>query len=579
MHRSGTSMITRALHDAGLALVGTSADELKDAADDNPEGFWENKGLVEVNDSLLEASGGAWDHPPEPVPQGVDDPRVAHIADAATAALAPLRQHERWGFKDPRTCLTAAYWLDLEPELRFVLCIRHPIEVAQSLKRRNQSSYSLGLALWERYYATLLELVPSERIIVTHYDTFFTDPVGEVERLCEFVGLEPTPPRVLDELRHHSTGIDLVDAGASASLRSLYAELCRAAGVTPPREAPADEGRVRRLILDGAVSARGTPSSGRRRSSCSRSARRSSEQRMPPARRSCASSCRRARRGGTTTGRSSRPSTGPSWRSSSGSWPTPAPRQPSRWRRCTRPSPRRSSRSTPERQGPSSWSRWPSASSNQVRCAERRAAGRAACDGAGAAMWRNRPAARRGSAGRGSRRPPDLPPGASPIPSSTSSSGHGCCCAGSSRSRPRPAKAVATKAGRTARFQVRRLPAPAQRGLRTTEARARRVVDDPTGAARSALPRLPGPVRVRVERGARSVRDTLRSAALSRPDPEVPRVAPPPKGPAPRLWRDDYTHLVAAAWPGEEPWLVAVPGSPAEMAAARRPRGTPFPDS
>ena len=249
-------MITRALHDAGLALVGTSADELKDAADDNPEGFWENKGLVEVNDSLLEACGGAWDHPPELVPQGVDDPRVAHIADAATAALAPLRQHERWGFKDPRSCLTAAYWLDLEPELRFVLCIRHPIEVAQSLKRRNQTSYSLGLALWERYYATLLELVPSERLIVTHYDTFFTDPVGEVERLCEFVGLEPTPPRVLDELRHHSTGMDLVDAGASASLRSLYADLSRAAGVTPPREAPADEGRVRRLILDGAVAAR-----------------------------------------------------------------------------------------------------------------------------------------------------------------------------------------------------------------------------------------------------------------------------------------------------------------------------------
>lgn len=40
--------------------------------------------------------------------------------------------------------------------------------MALSLKRRNQNSYSLGLALWERYYATVLELLPADRRIVTH---------------------------------------------------------------------------------------------------------------------------------------------------------------------------------------------------------------------------------------------------------------------------------------------------------------------------------------------------------------------------------------------------------------------------
>jgi hypothetical protein len=203
MHRSGTSMITRALHDSGLHLVGTSAEELIDAADDNPEGFWENKAIVACNDDLLEATGGAWDHPPALPPVAVDDPRVAAVAERATAALAGLRQHEHWGFKDPRTCLTAAYWLDLEPELRFIICVRHPLEVALSLKRRNQSSYSLGLALWERYYATVLEQVPAERRVITHYDTFFVDPEGELARLCAFAGLEPTPPRVRSDLPPH----------------------------------------------------------------------------------------------------------------------------------------------------------------------------------------------------------------------------------------------------------------------------------------------------------------------------------------------------------------------------------------
>jgi hypothetical protein len=256
MHRSGTSMITRALHDSGLHLVGTGAEDLVDPAEDNPEGFWENKAIVACNDELLEATGGAWDNPPALPPAAVDDPRVAHVAEASTAALAALAEHDHWGFKDPRTCLTAAYWLDLEPELRFVICVRHPIEVALSLKRRNQNSYSLGLALWERYYSAVLEQVPAEFRIVTHYDTFFVDPEAELARLCGFAELDPATPRVRRDLRHHTTGIDLGDAGVSAGLRSLYGTLCREAGAPQPPEAPVDEGRVRRLILDGAVAER-----------------------------------------------------------------------------------------------------------------------------------------------------------------------------------------------------------------------------------------------------------------------------------------------------------------------------------
>jgi hypothetical protein len=249
-------MITRALHDSGLHLVGSDAAELIEAAEDNPEGFWENRAIRDCNDELLEATGGAWDNPPVLPPVAADDPRVAHLAEASVTALAALREHERWGFKDPRTCLTAAYWLDLEPELRFVICLRHPIEVALSLKRRNQSSYSLGLALWERYYATVLDQVPVDRRIVTHYDTFFVDPEGEMARLCAFAGLGPTPPPVRRDLRHHTTGADLGEAGVSDGVRSLYAALCREAGAPEPRDLPPDEGRVRRLILDGAVAQR-----------------------------------------------------------------------------------------------------------------------------------------------------------------------------------------------------------------------------------------------------------------------------------------------------------------------------------
>jgi len=256
MHRSGTSMITRGLHDSGLHLIGGDADALLEAADDNPEGFWENKAIVTCNDDLLEAAGGSWDNPPPLLPVAVDDARLAAVVEPATAALAGLAENERWGFKDPRTCLTAAFWLDLQPNLRFVVCVRNPLEVALSLKRRNQNSYSLGLSLWERYYESVLELVPEDRRIVTHYDTYFLDPAGELGRVCDFAGLEPAAVEVRSELRHHDVGVSLDEANLGAGVRDLYSRLCEEAGTPAPRPSVVDEGQVRRLVLDGTVSAR-----------------------------------------------------------------------------------------------------------------------------------------------------------------------------------------------------------------------------------------------------------------------------------------------------------------------------------
>jgi Sulfotransferase family len=256
MHRSGTSMITRGLHQAGLHLIGGDADALLDAADDNPEGFWENKAIVTCNDDLLEAVGGAWDNPPALLPQAVDDPRVAAVVEPATTALAGLRENERWGFKDPRLCLTAAFWLDLQPDLRFVICVRNPLEVALSLKRRNQNSYSLGLSLWERYYESILDLVPADRRIITHYDSYFLDPDGELRRVCDFAALEPAELTVRRELRHHDVGVSLDEANLSGGIRALYRRLCDEAGVALAPPAVVDEGQVRRLVLDGTVAAR-----------------------------------------------------------------------------------------------------------------------------------------------------------------------------------------------------------------------------------------------------------------------------------------------------------------------------------
>ena len=525
MHRTGTSMITRALHDSGLHLVGTDADELVDAAEDNPEGFWENKAIVSCNDELLEATGGAWDNPPALPPVAVDDPRVAHLADASTTALAALREHDHWGFKDPRTCLTARYWLDLEPELRFVICVRHPIEVALSLKRRNQNSYSLGLSLWERYYATVLDQVPAERRVVTHYDTFFLDPGGEMDRLCAFAGLEPAEPRVRSDLRHHTTAIDLGDAGVSDRVRSLYASLCREAGAPPPPEAPRDEGRIRRLILDGAVAQRHAD---QRQAAIDRLQEREEEFRAAHAK--AETELRQRLRG-----------------------LEQAHRDRVRDLEAQVAAARLASLETETARTLAALHESVARIDQRTRRAEamsvRGALGRAA-----------RAAARRlpPPAQQSLRRARRLAQRAAAEPSPT-------------------ARAVKERALQQVRTRATHLPPPAQQAARRGRAAYRKAAAAPLPAAKAVVRRLPDPTQ-RFARRAWGSSESIRRALARHVSDAAPKRAPTPKGPAPRLWKDAYDDMVRAAWTGNDPWLVVAPGSPAGVRDARSPRATPFPD-
>ena len=568
MHRSGTSMITRALHDSGLHLIGTGAEELLDAAEDNPEGFWENKAMVACNDELLEAAGGSWDNPPALPPLAVDDPRVVHIGDASTAAIAALSVHDHWGFKDPRTCLTAAYWLDLEPELRFIICVRHPLEVALSLKRRNQNSYSLGLALWERYYASVLEQVPADRRIVTHYDTFFVDPAGELARLCDFAGLEPAQPRVRSDLRHHTIGVDLGDAGASRSLRALYADLCRSAGVAPPSEAATDEGRVRRLILDGAVAERhadqrqaaierlqereqdfraqlaeaeaGHRAALRDLEGRHRSTVRDLENRLAAERRDHASRLAELQKGTSNTLEAVQ-----------------------------------ASLATIDQRTTAVASRlelvMDEVAAGPIRLALRRAE-----RGAGRRLRR---ALRRG---RAVARPAVRTAVHQLPPSAQDALGRGRRLVKRGVQQPGPtAKVTGRRVLASARTYARQLPPPAQQALRRGRSAYRRTTTAPVPTAKRAVRRLPPPAQRMARRGwlvAVRVRRSRHDASLAAED-APPRPRPTPKGPAVRLWRPAFEQMVARSWSGTTPWLVVSPGSPPDVRGARAPKAVPFPDT
>jgi hypothetical protein len=257
MHRAGTSMIANALRLAGLYL-GPDANFLPPATD-NPSGFFEHAGFVHFNEDLLAATGGAWDHLPACPPMAADDPRVAPLRDRATQLVDELAVVPTWGWKDPRTSLTVRFWLDVVPDLRVVVCLRHPLEVALSLKRRNNTSYAHGLSLWHGYYNALVDAVPRDRRIVTHYDAHFRDPTAEAARLIDFAGLPqagvPEAVAARDPgLRHHRLDITLGEAGVDPETTQLYERLRSEAGdpiaPTRPVEQSSTPARVDRNAFD-----------------------------------------------------------------------------------------------------------------------------------------------------------------------------------------------------------------------------------------------------------------------------------------------------------------------------------------
>ena len=221
-------MLTRLLHALGLDL-GPQANMMPAAAD-NPDGFWENLRFVQLNDEVLNNMGAAWDLPPSREQAFAQD-SLRPLRAKAELLIASFEEYKAWGWKDPRNCLTLPFWQSLLPELKTVIIVRNPLEVAYSMHRRNGTSYALGLRLWEIYNRRLLAHTQPEQRLITNYQAFFEDPRSELERLIRFAGLPKQDTTATADLvtqaRRHTTFSreQLIDAGVSEDIIGLYTSM------------------------------------------------------------------------------------------------------------------------------------------------------------------------------------------------------------------------------------------------------------------------------------------------------------------------------------------------------------------
>jgi hypothetical protein len=236
MHRSGTSMVARLLNLCGLNL-GPRVDLLRPRPS-NPEGFWENRHFVRLNDALLRQLGGMWDRPPCPAAGWEDRPDLAPLRRQAGKFVRRFGGRRPWGWKDPRNCLTLPFWQGLVPVLRVLVCVRNPLAVARSLRGRDGRPQEESFRLWLTYTRRVLAAVPFDDLVLTHYDRYFTDPCGELRRVLGLLGLGAGDGEVsracasiAPSLAHHRVTVeDLIRAGGPGELVKCYLALCQGEG-------------------------------------------------------------------------------------------------------------------------------------------------------------------------------------------------------------------------------------------------------------------------------------------------------------------------------------------------------------
>jgi len=236
MHRSATSMITRMLSICGLYLG--EEKELYPAQPDNPEGFWEHFEFHSINERILSAFHGAWDAPPK-LPEGWErDPRLDPLREEAIRLIGHFKDHEHWGWKDPRNSITLAFWRDLIPNLKTLVPIRHPLDVALSLSKRGYSSDNFGLQLWQAYSAAVAENFDPKAMMFTHQTVYFENPAPELDRILGFCGLTASAEQkdkalstISKGLRHSNSQLsDLFRSSVPTEIIAQYLEDCSRCG-------------------------------------------------------------------------------------------------------------------------------------------------------------------------------------------------------------------------------------------------------------------------------------------------------------------------------------------------------------
>jgi hypothetical protein len=188
LHKSGTTLTARLLHQAGIDMGPATPGESYDAGD-----MFERPETKAINKQLLGVDHNKWlrTYPRDNL---AADPALRARADRLVAAMGDGERD--WGFKDPRTALTYGFWAAVLPPHRIIAIYREPSALWLRTRRtfgrkwhQNPVRAYRLLARWLEHNARVRDIVRArpEVSLLLSYDRLMDTP-AELARLSAFVG-------------------------------------------------------------------------------------------------------------------------------------------------------------------------------------------------------------------------------------------------------------------------------------------------------------------------------------------------------------------------------------------------------
>lgn len=213
MHKSGTTLVARMLHESGINMV----DDVSSLTYDQGYKF-ERKSMQEINKTLIsECLIPTMRHffRPSFYPQHnaaghtINDDAIAlvrHKVLAKQLAKNPLgkqmnvciakldQEFGEWGFKDPRTCLTYPAWDSSLPDHKIIVVFRHYNQLLQryalsGLKQLNVPLVYRVLNAWVNHNDYILQVIKETTLPVSVFS--YEQLMGNesaLPKLGEFIG-------------------------------------------------------------------------------------------------------------------------------------------------------------------------------------------------------------------------------------------------------------------------------------------------------------------------------------------------------------------------------------------------------
>jgi len=216
MHRSGTSALARVISLLGADLP----NHLLAARVGNEAGHWEPSQIVVQNERALNLWNSHWCDWRPLDPEALSPAQRADLIAATKVAIeSEFAGKALFVLKDPRVCRLMPFFAEamtqLAIEMRHVLSVRNPIEVAGSLASRDGIDRKFAVLVWLAHVLASERATRGQERTIVFYDDLMADWRREAQRMATVLPAEMLHPNaraqadidsfLKKDLRHHAT--------------------------------------------------------------------------------------------------------------------------------------------------------------------------------------------------------------------------------------------------------------------------------------------------------------------------------------------------------------------------------------